>query len=247
MYDAVFIDPTTGLNVPYDSVSMFLNDYFANIWARLNTLNGTVLDDLDGLYEELAGRVFTIPDADCYDIKMLGKEIDSSKYSCIPDIGLHSDVCKFLFGKIPDKIANLFNTSLTTGVYPSEWSMGYVNLIPKQGLLSNLSNWRPITQTNIFGKSLEKIVHRHLLAYMMNHQIISDRQYGFLPGKSTHEAIFYLTRHIYSSINNKKIMGLLFLDFSKAFNCIIHKRLTCKLTAIGCDPLVIQWFRSYLM
>ena len=82
---------------------------------------------------------------------------------------------------------------------------------------------------------------------MMDHQIISDRQYGFLPGKSTHEAIFDLTRHIYSSLNNKKIMGLLFLDISKAFDCIIHEHLICKLAAIGCDPLVIRWFRSYLM
>ena len=90
------------------------------------------------------------------------------------------------------------------------------------------------------GKSLEKVVHRHLLAYMMDHQIISDRQYGFLPGKSTHEAIFDLTRHIYCSINNKKIMGLLSLDISKAFDCIIHESLKCKLTAIGCDPLVIR-------
>ena len=124
--------------------------------------------------------------------------------------------------------------------------MGYVNIIPKQGSLSNPSNWRPITQTNIFGKNLEKIVHRNFLQYLLRHGIISDRQYGFLPGRSTHEAIFDLSRHIYSSINNKKIMGLLFLDISKAFDCIIHERLIVKLRAIGCDPTVISWFRSYL-
>ena len=175
---------------------------------------------------------------------MLEKEIDVHKSSCIPEI--RSDVCKYLFGRFPDKIATLFNVSLTSGVYPKEWSLGYVNLIPKSGLLSNPSNWRPITQTNLFGKNLEKIVHRHLLGYFTDHHIITERQYGFLPGKSTHEAIFDLTRHIYSSINNKKLMGLLFLDISKAFDCIIHQRLLYKLKSVGCDDTVILWFTSYL-
>ena len=77
--------------------------------------------------------------------------------------------------------------------------------------------------------------------------MITAQQYGFLPGRSTHEAIFDLTRHIYSSINNKKLMGLLFLDISKAFDCIIHERLLYKLRAVGCDRTVLKWFKNYLM
>ena len=40
-------------------------------------------------------------------------------------------------------------------------------------------------------------------------------------------------------------MGLLFLDISKVFDCIIHERLLFKLRAIRCTPLVISWFKSY--
>ena len=215
------VDPNTGINVPLENVSLFLNDYFADIGSRLNTLNGTVLDNLEGIYEELNGIDFSFPMIDRYDVLLLEKELNVTKNSCIPDI--HSDVCKYLFNKIPDRIADLFNASLPTGVYPAEWSMGFVNLIPKQGVLSNPSNWRPIMQTNIFGKSLERIVHRHLLGHMKENKIISNKQYAFLPTKSTHEAIFDLSRHINSSINNKKLMGLLFLDISKAFDCIKHE------------------------
>ena len=151
-----------------------------------------------------------------------------------------------MFEIIPDKIADLFNCSLRTGSFPRSWSRGYVNIIPKQGVLANPSNWRPITQTNIFGKNLEKIVHKNLLNYFLEHGVISDLQYGFLPGRSTHEAVFDLVRNVYSAINNKKIMGLLFLDISKAFDCIIHARLLAKLAAVGCDPGVILWFQTYL-
>ena len=41
-------------------------------------------------------------------------------------------------------------------------------------------------------------------------------------------------------------MGLLFLDISKAFDCIIHARLLEKLEIVGCHHKVISWFKSYL-
>ena len=41
-------------------------------------------------------------------------------------------------------------------------------------------------------------------------------------------------------------MGLLFVDISKAFDCILHERLLYKLRSIGCDECVLKWFRSYL-
>ena len=84
------------------------------------------------------------------------------------------------------------------------------------------------------------------MRYFLEFGVISDRQYGFLPGRSTQEAIFDLFRHVYSAINNKKVMGLLFLDISKAFDCIIHKRLLKKLEVVGCDRDVIRWFEIYL-
>ena len=120
IYHGEFIDPSSGLLVPTENISMFLNDYFANIGSRLNTLNDTVLEDLDGIYEELSGNNFSFPIVDRYDILMLEKDIDVTKHSCITEI--RSDVCKYLFGKIPNKIADLFNVSLKTGLYPSDWS-----------------------------------------------------------------------------------------------------------------------------
>ena len=210
----------------------------------MNTLNGVILDDIQDLYPEMAGKILSFPTVDRLDVLLIQKDIESHKSSCIPE--MRGDVCKYLLGHIPDKFADLFNSSLRTGKYPREWSYGYVHLMSKQGTLSNPSNWRPITQTNIFGKCLEKVVHRQLLFYFSENGVISDRQYVFLPGRSTQEAILDLVMHIYSSINNKKLMALLFLDISKAFDCILHDRLLCKLKCIGADDNVLTWFKSYL-
>ena len=62
-----------------------------------------------------------------------------------------------------------------------------------------------------------------------------------LPGKSTHEAIFKTNKHVYSSINNKTLMGMLLLDIAKAFNCMNHDLLFIECYIIG-SALQVDFF-----
>ena len=94
-YDGGFIDPLNGLNVPVDTIAVFLNNYFATIGSRLYNLNDVILDDLEDLYPEMHGLSFVFPTVDRLDILMLAKEIDVHKSSCIPEI--RSDLCKRVF------------------------------------------------------------------------------------------------------------------------------------------------------
>ena len=103
-----------------------------------------------------------------------------------------------------------------------------------------------LTLSTSLAKILERIVRSDLLDYFMTNNILTKYQYGFLPDRSTNEAVFELTKVMFSTINNRKVMGLLFLDVAKAFNCINHKRLFSKLHAVGCSNHVISWMRSYL-
>ena len=78
----------------------------------------------------------------------------------------------------------------------------------------------------------------------MNNRILSDFQFGFLPGRSTQLAIFELSIQIYSAINNKKIYAIC-LDISKAFDCINHMKLLNKLKSCGIAEDVLCLFKSY--
>ena len=140
----------------------------------------------------------------------------------------------------------IFANSMFSGIFPAEWATSTVKLLPKAGDLSNPGNWRPISMTNVFAKILEKLVHRQVLNYFQENDIINENQFGFLPGKSTHEAIFKIVHQIYSAINSKKLMGMLFLDVAKAFNCIDHEILYTKMKNVGFSTSVVNWFRSYL-
>ena len=147
---------------------------------------------------------------------------------------------------IPNIFVNLFNASLRNATFPRTWATGYVNVIPKGGDLTQPGNWRPITQTNLYAKVLERLVHKRLLTHILENDILCKYQFGFLPGRSTQLAVFDLTKQIYSALNNKKIFGSACLDISKAFDCINHKILLLKLRNIGLSDKSIGWFKSYL-
>ena len=138
------------------------------------------------------------------------------------------------------------SNSMFRGIFPREWACSIVTLLPKTGDLSKPGNWRPISQTCIFAKLLERVVHTELLEYLLSNKIITEFQYVFLPNRSTQEAVFEVTKMMYSAINNRKIMGLIFLDVAKAFNCIHHDRLYNKFRNIGCSNRFIMWLKSYL-
>ena len=171
-------------------------------------------------------------------------DIDVSSSSCIK--GVNSKVCKIMLDTIPEKFRHLFANSLFHGKFPNAWTCAIVTLIPKDGDKNRAVNWRPISQTIFFAKILEKIVHKQLLKYFTTNNILAKMQYGFLPGKSTQEAVFTTVKHIYSTINQNKVMGLIFLDVAKAFNCLDHNVLYDKLKNVGMSERILKWFRSYL-
>ena len=80
----------------------------------------------------------------------------------------------------------------------------------------------------------------------MDNNLISEYQYGFLPGKSTQQAVFQFVKHLHGSMNNNKLVGTVFLDIAKAFNCVDHVILCDKMRMSGFSNTVIKWFRSYL-
>ena len=236
----VFRDPNTGDNISEDAVPNFLNQFFANISER-------VCDPaISKAYvpEDIPPSQFFFTPPEQYEIMLFAEEIDINSASGIN--GINTAICKCLLIHIPDKFRLLFSNSMFTSYFPFTWTLSRVKLIPKAGDLSNSGNWRPISMTNIFAKLLEKLVHSQLLKYLLDNQIISKNQFGFLPGKSTHEAIFKVVQNVHSALNNKKLTGMLLLDIAKAFNCISHDILLAKMASAGFDRTVIQWFRSYL-
>jgi len=52
--------------------------------------------------------------------------------------------------------------------------------------------------------------------------IISKEQYGFQRGFTTENAVYKLINEVLNAINNKQIVGVIFFDLTKAFDCVDH-------------------------
>ena len=235
-----FKDPDTGVDIPNENSCNFVNDFFATTSDRVCKNE----DSLPFIPSESIDTTFDFVPPDTHDIMRFAEAIDTNASSGIR--GINSMICKILLLHIPDKIRMIYANSMFSGSFPSDWAISTVKLLPKSGDLTNPGNWRPISMTNIFSKILEKLVHRQLLNYIQENRLISVNQFGFLPGKSTYEAIFRTIQQVYGAINSKKVMGMLLLDVAKAFNCVDHEILFIKMEKAGFAQRVINWFRSYL-
>ena len=118
------------------------------------------------------------------------KEIDTDMSSCVQLQGLNMKMCKRLISISPETFLLLFVNSMYLGIFPSDWTISTVTFLPKTGNINNPGNWRPISNTNIYAKILEKLVLKQLSRHLQVNKMISEHQYGFVPGRSTHEAIF---------------------------------------------------------
>ena len=78
------------------------------------------------------------------------------------------------------------------------------------------------------------------IMYSVMNNMVSDLN------KSTSLAIFNFSRTVISEINNRKIVGTLYLGFSKAFDSINHWRLKEKLQDMGVPNKLLNWIVIYL-
>ena len=233
-----FINQDTKTRISPSESPNFLNSFFANVGKRKEPATNYFGDRI------INGERFEIGNVNLDEVKLLLRQIDVSKDSCI--VGITSVILKSAFNIIPNAMLHMFERSLVLGVFPREWAVGYINLLPKGGDKRNPSNWRPITQTCIPGKILEKLVQKRLMSYLNDKNILSKDQYGFRSGYSTQKAIFELLCSLHLSLNHDDIMGLLFLDISKAFHSLDHDVLIRKLSHISLADNSLNWFKSYL-
>ena len=94
----------------------------------------------------------------------------------------------FLKNLAPELAAPLkivFQKSVDSGELPEEWKKAKITAIFKKGSKCNAGNYRPISLTSIVGKCLEKIVRNKLMNHMKINNLFSDKQYGFITGRST--------------------------------------------------------------
>ena len=145
-----------------------------------------------------------------------------------------------------DPLLHIFNLSYSSGIFPDSLKIGKVTPTYKAGNSSYLDNYRPISVHPCFSKILERIIYTIVYTYLQKKKILYCKQFGFQAGHSTDHAIIQLSNQIYENFEENKYTLGVFIDLSKAFDTVDHKRLMSKLEMYGIKGNLLKWFESYL-
>ena len=147
---------------------------------------------------------------------------------------------------LAEPLSHIANLSIEAGIFPSLMKIAKVIPLYKKDSKSDFLNYRPISLLPSFSKIIEKLIHKRLMNYLTQHNILSPSQYGFRPNMSTELAILELQNRIVTVLAAKQYCLGLFIDLSKAFDTLNHRILIKKLQSIGIRGTPLRWFQSYL-
>ena len=118
-----------------------------------------------------------------------------------------------------DFLLHIFNLSWSSHSFPSIWKTFSIISIHKMGKpLDSPASFRPISLTSCVSKLFERIILSRLLFFLESNSILSPRQAGFRPGRSTLDQILYLSQSISDGFNKPRRGSrtiLSTIDFSK--------------------------------
>ena len=143
-------------------------------------------------------------------------------------------------------LKHIFNISLIKGIFPDKLKIARVTTIFKKGNNSLINNYRPISILPCFSKLLERIMYNRLYNFLVEKNILHQKQFGFQNAHSTEHAILQLVNQITEAFSQGEYTLGIFIDLSKAFDTVNRNILLEKLKSYGIQSENLKWFRSYL-
>ena len=142
----------------------------------------------------------------------------------------------------------IYTNCINKGCFPNKWKMANVIPIYKKDKKNIIKNYRPISLLPIFSKILEKLIFTSLYSHLIDNNLISNKQSGFIKGDSTINQLLSITHMIQSAFDcdPPKEVRSIYLDISKAFDKVWHSGLIFKLRQNGIQGKMLNILSSFL-
>lgn len=118
--------------------------------------------------------------------------------------------------------------------------------VPKKGNSSERGDFRPISLMSIPSKVYEDIAGDSVDCHFVSGGLSRQSQWGFKTGRSTELLILHLTEVWRQELDNNRTVGILFIDFKRAFDSICHETMALKLQAFGISGNLYSLIIDYL-
>lgn len=193
--------------------------------------------------KRISNSLFLLP-TDEYEIQQTISTLKDKKSTGTDRI--KAELLKHVRNHISAPLVHIFNLCIKQGVFPLALKNAIVVPIYKNGNKQQIENYRPISLTTHLSKLFEKLIKVRLISFLNKYKILSNRQYGFKEHTSTEDAVMYLLKNVYRSLEESNPCLCLFIDFKKAFDTVNHKLLLTTLENIGVRGSCLMLFESYL-
>ena len=144
-----------------------------------------------------------------------------------------------------DFLLHIINLSWTLHSFPSISKTSSIIPIHKMGKpLDSPASFRSTSLTSCVSKLFERIILYRLFFFLESNSILSLRQAGFRPERSTVDQILFLSQSISDGFNKPRPKSRTILStihFSKAFYSAWHLALFLKLISAGLPPCFARW------
>ncbi|MCP4485710.1 MAG: reverse transcriptase family protein, partial [Flavobacteriaceae bacterium] len=222
-----------------------MNNYFTNIGPELakkfqNNTDNNFMNFMGESKKQSMYMFKTNPN----EIYKLINKLKNKKSSGFDDFS--PNFLKLCAPYISTPLANIFNASISKGIYPDLLKTARVTPIYKKGAKSDPGNYRPISVLSQVNKVFEKNLHKRLFKYLTKFKILYEYQFGFREGHSTTQALIEITDRLKNAMDAKKLTCGIFIDLTKAFDTVDHDILLKKMHNYGIRGNVNNLFKSYL-
>ncbi|KAK4832988.1 hypothetical protein QYF61_027012 [Mycteria americana] len=149
---------------------------------------------------------------------------------------IHPRILKELAEGLTKLLSIINQQSWLTGEVHADWRLANLTLIYNKGQKEDPGNYRPVSLTSVPGKLMEQII----LSAITWH--VEDNK----KGRSCLINLISFYDKVTPLLAEGKAVGVVYLDFSKAFDTVSHIILLDKLAAHGLDGCTLHWVKNWL-
>ena len=113
---------------------------------------------------------------------------------------------------ISKQLADLFNLTLSSGVFPSFLKIAKVVPVHKKDSKLDCRNYHPISLLSNIEEILEKLMYKRVYQFLTENNIMYDLQFGFRQNISTSHDLINLTENIRQGLDEEYIGCGIFVD-----------------------------------